>query len=164
MIVRDATATHGRTTAPSLIKSFGQRSRTAATAESFRPMLGRVVSDFSAPAPTLMAKNMNAWPSVAGSAKQPEGSGVAELHTGPMDYLSVRTVHIATACTSFALFTARGAMQLGGIDWRRWRWLRIAPHLNDTLLLAAAITLAVMSGQYPLAQGWLTAKVVALFV
>jgi len=111
-----------------------------------------------------MAKNMNAWPSVAGSAKQPEGSGVAELHTGPMDYLSVRTVHIATACTSIALFTARGAMQLGGIDWRRWRWLRIAPHLNDTLLLAAAITLAVMSGQYPLAQGWLTAKVVALFV
>jgi len=81
-----------------------------------------------------------------------------------MDYLTIRTVHIATACISIALFTARGAMQLGGIDWRRWRWLRIAPHLNDTLLLAAAITLAVMSGQHPLAQGWLTAKVVALFV
>ena len=75
-----------------------------------------------------------------------------------MDYLTVRTVHIATACISIALFTARGAMQLGGIDWRRWRWLRIAPHLNDTVLLTAAITLAVMSGQYPLAQGWLTAN------
>jgi len=87
-------------------------------------------------------------------------------HTGAMDYLTVRTIHIATACMSIVLFAARGAMQLGGIDWRRWRWrwLRIAPHLNDTLLLAAAITLAVMSGQYPLAQGWLTAKVVALFV
>ena len=95
---------------------------------------------------------------------QPEGSPVAGRHTAPMDYLTVRTVHIATACISIGLFTARGAMQLGGIDWRRWRWLRIAPHLNDTVLLTAAITLSVMSGQYPLAQGWLTAKVVALFV
>ena len=56
-------------------------------------------------------------------------------------------------------------MQPGGNDWR---WLRIAPHLNDTLLLAAAIRLAVMSGQYPLARGWLTAgsrpRGMALFV
>ena len=81
-----------------------------------------------------------------------------------MHCLSVRTVHIATACISIGLFTARGAMQSGGIDWRRWRWLRVAPHLNDTLLLAAAITLAVMRGPYRPAQGWLTAKGVALLV
>ena len=36
--------------------------------------------------------------------------------------------------------------------------MRIAPHLNDAVLLTAAITLAVMCGQYPAAQGWLTAK------
>lgn len=53
-------------------------------------------------------------------------------------------------------------MQFGGIDWRRWQWLRIAPHLNDTLLLAAAIALAAMSAQYPFVQGWLTAKLLAL--
>ena len=34
----------------------------------------------------------------------------------------------------------------------------------DMLLLAAAITLAVWSGQYPFQQNWLTAKVVALVV
>ena len=79
-----------------------------------------------------------------------------------MNYLTIRAVHIACAGISIGLFAARGAMQLGGIDWRRWRWLRIAPHLNDTLLLTAAIALAVMSAQYPLAQPWLTAKVVAL--
>lgn len=79
-----------------------------------------------------------------------------------MEYLNVRTVHIACAGVSIGLFAARGAMQSGGADWRRWRWLRIAPHLNDTLLLGAAITLAVMSGQYPFAQAWLTAKVLAL--
>ncbi len=80
-----------------------------------------------------------------------------------MDYQTIRAVHIACAGISIGLFAVRGAMQLGGIDWRRWRWLRIAPHINDTLLLTAAVTLAVLSAQYPLAQPWLTAKVVALF-
>lgn len=42
---------------------------------------------------------------------------------------------------------------------RPLRWL---PHVNDTALLAAAIALAVWSGQYPLQQPWLTAKVCAL--
>ena len=42
------------------------------------------------------------------------------------------------------------------------RWARVVPHVADTVLLASAIALAVISGQYPLAQGWLTAKVVGL--
>ena len=69
-----------------------------------------------------------------------------------MDYLSVRSVHIACAGISISLFAARGLMQVGGVDWRRWGWLRIAPHLNDTVLLGAAVALAVMSGQYPFVQ------------
>ena len=36
------------------------------------------------------------------------------------------------------------------------------PHINDTLLLTAAVALAVMSAQYPLARSWLTAKVLGL--
>lgn len=79
-----------------------------------------------------------------------------------MDYQMIRAVHIACAGISIGLFALRGTMQLGAIDWRRWRWLRVAPHINDTLLLTAAIALAVLSAQYPLAQPWLTAKVVAL--
>ncbi|WP_428422492.1 SirB2 family protein [Methylibium sp.] len=81
-----------------------------------------------------------------------------------MDYPTVRAVHIGCAVISITLFAARGAMQLGGVDWRRWRWLRMAPHLNDTVLLAAAVALAVMSAQYPLVQPWLTAKLLALGV
>ena len=38
------------------------------------------------------------------------------------------------------------------------------PHLVDTLLLASAVALAVMSHQYPLANGWLTAKVAGLLI
>ena len=79
-----------------------------------------------------------------------------------MDYAHVRLLHIACAGISIGLFLLRGSLQLAGIDWRRWRWLRIAPHANDTLLLGAAIALTIMSGQYPLAQNWLSAKVLAL--
>lgn len=81
-----------------------------------------------------------------------------------MDYASVRTLHITCAGLSIALFSARGLMQIRGIDWRRWRWLRIAPHLNDTVLLGAAVALAWLSGQYPLALPWLTAKVLGLLL
>ena len=88
----------------------------------------------------------------------------AQTDNPAMEYSTLRAVHVGCAGISIGLFALRGAMQLRGIDWRRWRWLRVAPHLNDTLLLTAAITMAVMSAQYPLVQAWLTAKVLALCV
>ena len=44
----------------------------------------------------------------------------------------------------------------------RARWIRVVPHIIDTTLLASAIALAVILRQYPLAVGWLTAKLLAL--
>ena len=81
-----------------------------------------------------------------------------------MNYILVRHVHIVCAIVSITLFVVRGVMQTAGWPWRRWVWLRIAPHLIDTLLLGAAITLAWQSHQYPIAHTWLTAKVVALLL
>jgi len=81
-----------------------------------------------------------------------------------MDYVQLRLLHIFCASLSISLFLLRGVLQLTGVDWRRRRWLRIVPHVNDTVLLAAAIALSVMSHQYPVAQAWLSAKVIALLV
>ncbi len=94
--------------------------------------------------------------------RQPERADVARPHYRILDYAAVRHLHIACAGISVSLFTARGAMPLGGIDWRQWRWLNILSHINDTLRLTAAVALAVMSAQYPLARSWLTAKVLGL--
>ena len=44
------------------------------------------------------------------------------------------------------------------------RWVKIVPHVVDTLLLVSALTLVFWSDQYPFEQPWLTAKVLALIV
>ncbi len=82
----------------------------------------------------------------------------------PISYVDIRLVHIGSVSISIFLFLLRGGLQFSGIDWRRWRVLRVLPHVNDTVLLTAAIAMSLISHQYPLAQGWLTAKVLALLL
>ena len=79
-----------------------------------------------------------------------------------MDYLTIKALHMWCAGISIGLFTLRGGLQLAGVSWRHWRVLRIAPHLVDTVLLAAAIWLATLLQQIPFVHGWITAKLLAL--
>jgi uncharacterized membrane protein SirB2 len=51
---------------------------------------------------------------------------------------------------------------LAGSPRLRAPFVRVAPHVVDTLLLASAFWLAWFLGQYPFVHGWLTAKVLAL--
>ncbi len=81
-----------------------------------------------------------------------------------MSYLAIKHAHVGFVYLSITLFALRGVMQFSGIDWRRWRVLKILPHVNDTLLLGAAIWLALASHQYPFVAGWLTAKVFGLLL
>lgn len=66
--------------------------------------------------------------------------------------------------TSYLLFFVRGVWMISGSSLLENRWVRIVPHVIDTALLASAITLAVLSHQYPFANDWLTAKVAGLFL
>lgn len=77
-------------------------------------------------------------------------------------YLYVRTLHVACAAISIAGFAARGALMLADSPYLQTRWVRVAPHVVDTVLLASAIWLAWFLGQMPFVHGWITAKVFAL--
>ena len=81
-----------------------------------------------------------------------------------MDYSTLKHVHMSCAAASGALFALRGVWMMRASPMLAHRWVRVAPHLIDTCLLASAIGLAMWSGQYPLAQSWLSAKVVALLL
>jgi uncharacterized membrane protein SirB2 len=79
-----------------------------------------------------------------------------------MNYLILKHLHMSCAALSGSLFLLRGIWMLRGSPMLQRRWVRIAPHLIDTLLLASALTMVVWSAQYPFVQDWLTAKVLAL--
>src|SRR5690625_1593683 len=79
-------------------------------------------------------------------------------------YIGIKHLHITTVYITIALFLLRGAWMMFSPGLLQQRWVRIVPHINDTVLLLSAIALAVMSRQYPFVQGWLTAKVIGLVV
>lgn len=78
-------------------------------------------------------------------------------------YIPLFYVHVALAILSPTLFSLRVARALAGEDPARG-WLRIAPHVVDTLLIVAGIGLALILRQYPFVNSWLTAKLTALLV
>jgi len=77
-------------------------------------------------------------------------------------YLFVKYVHVACVVLSLAGFAARGALMLRASPLLQTRFVRVAPHVVDTLLLASALWLAWMMHQAPFVHGWLTAKVLGL--
>lgn len=74
-------------------------------------------------------------------------------------YLAVKYVHVISVVLSVSGFFLRGLLMMGDSPMLRARWIRVLPHINDTVLLVAALTLAAMSGQYPFVTDWVTAKV-----
>lgn len=77
-------------------------------------------------------------------------------------YGLIKAVHVGSVLVSFSLFFVRGLWMMHAPARLSLRWVRVMPHIVDTLLLGSALTLAVLSRQYPFVQPWLTAKVVAL--
>lgn len=75
-----------------------------------------------------------------------------------MVYLFAKFVHVTAVGITFALFVLRGIWVLRDSPMLRRRWVRFAPHVNDTALLAAALVLASAHGLQP----WIAAKVAGL--
>ena len=80
-----------------------------------------------------------------------------------MDYLTLKAAHITLVMASVGLFLARAVPAIA-FDRYPSGWLRAAPHVLDTLLLASGIWLAVMVGWNPLVHSWFGVKLVLLVV
>jgi uncharacterized membrane protein SirB2 len=77
-------------------------------------------------------------------------------------YLVAKSLHVGAVGLSLTGFAARGALMLKGSRLLEARFVRVAPHVVDTVLLASALWLCWLIGQYPFVAGWLTAKVLGL--
>lgn len=81
--------------------------------------------------------------------------------------MSISTVwwlHVGSVVLSFSLFFLRGLWMWQGTLAQRGRWVRIAPHVVDTLLLLSAITMVIMLSLPVLDTPWLLAKIAALLL
>jgi uncharacterized membrane protein SirB2 len=79
-------------------------------------------------------------------------------------YLSVKAVHMGCAMLSVGGFVVRGGMMLAESPVLNARFVRVAPHVVDTILLASALWLAWALEQLPFVSPWVTAKLLALVV
>ena len=77
-------------------------------------------------------------------------------------YLLLYYTHILTVALSGSYFLLRGIWMMQGSRLLAARFVRISPHVIDTLLLLSAIGLSVMTQQYPFTHHWLTVKLLAL--
>ncbi len=77
-------------------------------------------------------------------------------------YLLLKQLHVACVVISISGFFLRGIWMLRDSPMLDRLWVRVVPHVNDTLLLAAAIGLSIVQQQYPFVHGWVTAKVLGL--
>ncbi|MHB1198909.1 MAG: SirB2 family protein [Polaromonas sp.] len=81
-----------------------------------------------------------------------------------MSYLAIKYLHITSVVLSGSFFLLRGLWMLLESDLLQRRWVKVLPHIIDTLLLGSALVMVFWSRQYPFVQAWLTAKVLALTV
>ena len=79
-----------------------------------------------------------------------------------VDYATIKSVHVTSVVASYCLFTLRGLWMMRGSTMLAQRWVKIVPHVVDTVLLASAVLLAIALRQYPLQAPWITAKLAGL--
>ncbi len=76
----------------------------------------------------------------------------------------LKHIHVTCVAVSYSLFFVRGVWMLRESPSLRQRWVRIAPHTVDSVLLASAIALAWRLDLSPLSTPWLAAKIAALLL
>ena len=81
-----------------------------------------------------------------------------------MAYTLLKLIHVGTVYITFGLFLVRGIWMLLDSPRLQDRWVRVVPHLNDTLLLTAAIAMLVVNGINPIEHAWLLVKIVGLLL
>jgi len=79
-------------------------------------------------------------------------------------YTTLKAVHVTAVVLSGAGFLLRYLLRLAQVPAAQGRFVRALPHVVDTVLLASAISLAVIGRFNPLVTPWLAAKITALIV
>ncbi len=77
-------------------------------------------------------------------------------------YMMAKHLHLTAVGLSILFFVFRFMWSQFDANALSKKWVKILPHVIDTVLLASAIWLCVILSQYPLVNAWLTFKVIGV--
>ena len=81
-----------------------------------------------------------------------------------LTYQAIKEVHIGFAVLSVSLFVLRAYWSVTGSSRLGQRWVRILPHVIDTLLLVCGVALMCLLQAWPHQTPWLATKLLALIL
>lgn len=81
-----------------------------------------------------------------------------------MSFATIKIIHIICMILSYILFSLRGIWMIQGSSLLKLKWVKVLPHVIDTILLISAITLVAMIQQYPGFNIWISVKIGALLL
>lgn len=77
-------------------------------------------------------------------------------------YFLIKHLHMTAAGLSIVFFVVRAWWSVRESPLLHRRWVRVAPHIIDTALLALGVALMVMLRFWPHQHPWLAAKLIGL--
>lgn len=77
-------------------------------------------------------------------------------------YTPLKHTHLLLVSISIAYFTLRAVSKLLKKQWQDKTPFKISAYTIDSFLLLTGILLMVVTSQYPIAQSWLTVKLIIL--
>lgn len=78
--------------------------------------------------------------------------------------MAFKHIHLTSVVLTIVFFIVRGIWMMMDSPKLQKKWVRIVPHIIDTVLLASAIGLVITIHQYPFVHGWVTAKLLGVVV
>ena len=77
-------------------------------------------------------------------------------------YMMLKHLHLTAIAISVVLFIIRFVWLMRESPQLQKKWVKIVPHVVDTVLLASALALCVVISQYPFVHAWVTEKVIGV--
>ncbi|OOE54929.1 SirB2 family protein [Salinivibrio kushneri] len=77
-----------------------------------------------------------------------------------MFYMALKHTHLLTVVLSLSLFVIRFVWVMRGSEMMNKKWVKVTPHVVDTLLLSTGVALIFVTGFIPFTESgaWLTEK------
>ena len=79
-----------------------------------------------------------------------------------LDYATLKLLHVTCAVATGSLFVLRGVWRFTDSVYARAGWVKVVPHVIDTVLLASAAGMAWTLASVPTMRAFLLTKAVAL--